>query len=135
MGEQVGGVLAVVEGVRVRRSGVQEHHERPGVQFRHDFVADVPDHVVGDCQDDDDPAIEATLERACVVGGDTSGYVAPQLDIYALEYAAPVGPGSPLCEAAAHNPAFDGFETALKGGQVETTNDAADYFGVLRDGM
>lgn len=74
------------------------------------------------------------VSRACVVGGDTSGYVAPQLDIYALEYVAPVGPGSPLCEAAAHDPTFDGFEIALKGGQVETANEAADYFGVFRDG-
>jgi uncharacterized protein YgbK (DUF1537 family) len=76
----------------------------------------------------------ADVSRACVAGGDTSGYVAPKLDIYALEYAAPVGPGSPLCEATAHDPAYDGFEIALKGGQVETTHDAPDYFGVVRDG-
>jgi len=74
------------------------------------------------------------VSRACIAGGDTSGYVAPHLDVYALEYAAPVGPGSPLCAAAAHDAAFDGFEIALKGGQVETTNEAADYFGIVRDG-
>jgi uncharacterized protein YgbK (DUF1537 family) len=74
------------------------------------------------------------LRRACVSGGDTSGYVVPHLDVYALEFAARVGPGSPLCIGRADQSSFDGVELALKGGQVETTNADADYFGVVRDG-
>jgi uncharacterized protein YgbK (DUF1537 family) len=74
------------------------------------------------------------LPRVCVAGGDTSGYVAPELDIYALEFVAPVGPGSPLCRGRARTPAFDGLEVALKGGQVETVHEAPDYFEVVRTG-
>ena len=52
----------------------------------------------------------------------------------ALEFRAPVGPGSPLCEGRSRTEAFDGVELALKGGQVQTTNEADDYFGVVRSG-
>jgi uncharacterized protein YgbK (DUF1537 family) len=75
----------------------------------------------------------ADLGRACVAGGDTSGHVAPELDVYALEYRAPVGPGSPLCTARAEG-RFDGLELALKGGQVETRSGEPDFFGAVRAG-
>lgn len=78
--------------------------------------------------------LQAELERVCIAGGDTSGYVAPHLDIFALEFLAPIGPGSPLCRAASRESAFDGLEIALKGGQVQTTHDEADFFGMVRDG-
>lgn len=74
------------------------------------------------------------VNRLCVAGGDTSGYVGAELDLLALEFAAPVGPGSPLCHARSRTSAFDGLEVALKGGQVETTAPEADYFGVVRSG-
>jgi uncharacterized protein YgbK (DUF1537 family) len=77
---------------------------------------------------------QAGLSRVCVAGGDTSGYVAPELDIYALRFVAPVAPGSPLCRGEARTEAFDGLEIALKGGQVETESDASDYFGAVRRG-
>jgi len=77
---------------------------------------------------------ETGLRRVCVAGGDTSGYVVPHLDVYALEFAARVGPGSPLCLGRSDQSSFDGVELALKGGQVETTNAEADYFAVVRDG-
>jgi uncharacterized protein YgbK (DUF1537 family) len=77
---------------------------------------------------------ETGLTRLCVAGGDTSGYVAPELDIYALEFVAPVGPGSPLCRGQSRTPAFDGLEVALKGGQVETDSDEPDFFGTVRRG-
>lgn len=77
---------------------------------------------------------ETGIRRACVAGGDTSGYVAPQLEAYALEFAAPVGPGSPLCRIRSRNETFDGLEIALKGGQVQTTHSEADYFGVVQAG-
>jgi uncharacterized protein YgbK (DUF1537 family) len=77
---------------------------------------------------------ESRLSRLCVSGGDTSGYVAPELDIYALEFAAPVAPGSPLCRGQSRKTAFDGLEVVLKGGQVETETAQADIFEAVRRG-
>lgn len=72
---------------------------------------------------------EERLTRLLVAGGDTSGYVARQLGLYALEMAVPIAPGSPLCRSRARNDAFDGLEIAMKGGQVGKP----DYFAsVLR---
>ncbi|QLG27325.1 four-carbon acid sugar kinase family protein [Halorarum halophilum] len=81
-----------------------------------------------------DVLAETGLERACVAGGDTSGYVVPELGIYALEFAAPVGPGSPLCRARSHVDTFDGLEIALKGGQVETAAEEPNFFDAVRNG-
>ncbi len=77
---------------------------------------------------------ETGIRRVCVAGGDTSGHTAPALEIYALEFLVPAGPGSPICRGHARTSLFDGIEIALKGGQVETEHDVADYFGVVRDG-
>ena len=74
------------------------------------------------------------VSRLCVAGGDTSGHVGRELDMFALEFLARAGPGSPLCLAHSHADRFDGLEVALKGGQVQTTSDDADYFGVVRAG-
>lgn len=57
------------------------------------------------------------LPRVGVAGGDTSGYVARELEITALEAIAPVAPGSPLCRAHANN-SMNGVEFFFKGGQV-----------------
>ncbi|MBU1821857.1 MAG: hypothetical protein KKG00_10155, partial [Bacteroidetes bacterium] len=62
--------------------------------------------------------------RVTVAGGDTSGYVAQALEIYALEVLVPVAPGAPLCIAHSKNKKFDGLEIALKGGQCGKD----DYF-------
>jgi 3-oxoisoapionate kinase len=70
------------------------------------------------------------LKRAVVAGGDTSGRATAALGIYALEAAVPIAPGSPLCFAAADDPALDGLEIALKGGQVG----GPDYFAQVRNG-
>jgi 3-oxoisoapionate kinase len=70
------------------------------------------------------------LRRACVTGGDTSGNVARQLGIYALQMIIPIAPGAPLCRAYSHNPRFNGLEISLKGGQ----NGGADYFGSIQQG-
>lgn len=56
--------------------------------------------------------------RAVVSGGDTSGHVVRQLGLYALTALAPVAPGAALCRAHSDDPAFDGLELALKGGQM-----------------
>jgi uncharacterized protein YgbK (DUF1537 family) len=64
------------------------------------------------------------LRRVIVAGGDSSGHAVRGLGILALEVVAPTAPGSPLCRAASAQPAFDGLEIALKGGQVGRD----DYF-------
>jgi len=61
---------------------------------------------------------EAGIRRACVAGGDTSGYVTKELGIFALQVAAIIAPGTPICNATSNNEAFDGFELALKSGQL-----------------
>ena len=63
-------------------------------------------------------------KRVVVAGGDTSGYVARALGIYALETLVPIAPGAPLCIAHSHTAAFDGLEISLKGGQ----NGQKEYF-------
>lgn len=70
------------------------------------------------------------LRRACVAGGDTSGYVARELGIFALEVLVPIAPGGPLCWAASQTPRFDGLEISLKGGQVGQ----APYFEQIQQG-
>ncbi|MFB6136927.1 MAG: four-carbon acid sugar kinase family protein [Halobacteriaceae archaeon] len=72
----------------------------------------------------------ADLDRGCVAGGDTSGYVVPELDSYALDPVAATEPGAPLCRVRSRDPVFDGFELTLKGGQTGTT----DYFGTVLAG-
>ncbi len=58
------------------------------------------------------------VRRAVVAGGDTSGHVTSQLGLFALTYSAALVRGCPLCRAHADQPAFDGIELALKGGQM-----------------
>jgi uncharacterized protein YgbK (DUF1537 family) len=61
---------------------------------------------------------EHDLSRACIAGGDTSGYVARALDIVALEFRSPLAPGTPLCVVSSRDEMFDRLEIALKGGQI-----------------
>lgn len=61
---------------------------------------------------------ESDVSRACIAGGDTSGYVAPALDIYALEFHSPIAPGCPLCIASSDTEEFDRLQLSLKGGQT-----------------
>jgi uncharacterized protein YgbK (DUF1537 family) len=70
------------------------------------------------------------FRRAVVTGGDTCGYVARQLGIYALSAKMPLAPGAPLCHAYSDNPQFDGLEIVLKAGQVGQQ----DYFGSILKG-
>ena len=67
--------------------------------------------------------------RAVVSGGDTSGFATQKLGIYALSALAPTIPGASIFRAHADGPR-DGFELALKGGQMGSP----DYFGWVRDG-
>jgi 3-oxoisoapionate kinase len=74
---------------------------------------------------------EAKLTRAVISGGDTSGHATSMLGIDALTAIAPVAPGSPLCRAHSVDPARDGLQVALKGGQVGRD----DFFCAVRDGL
>lgn len=67
------------------------------------------------------------VRRLVVAGGDTSGLIARALGIVALQMIAEVAPGAPLCRATADDPAVDGMEIALKGGQVG----GPDYFSAV----
>uniref|UniRef100_UPI00258E0F00 nucleotide-binding domain containing protein n=1 Tax=uncultured Methylobacterium sp. TaxID=157278 RepID=UPI00258E0F00 len=70
------------------------------------------------------------LTRAAIAGGDTSGHAALQLGIDALTALCPLDPGSPLCRAHGADTPLDGFELALKGGQVGRP----DFFTAVRRG-
>ncbi len=70
------------------------------------------------------------LRRACVAGGDTSGYVCQELGIFALQVASTMAPGSPICRVTSNTPEFDGIELCLKAGQAGEP----DYFERVRLG-
>jgi uncharacterized protein YgbK (DUF1537 family) len=70
------------------------------------------------------------LQRVAVAGGDSSGEVAQALGIDALTVIAGLAPGAPLCRAWSEDPARDGLEIVLKGGQVGGDS----FFGDVRDG-
>jgi uncharacterized protein YgbK (DUF1537 family) len=69
--------------------------------------------------------------RIVVAGGDSAGEVAGALGIDALTVTAGLAPGAPLCRAWSADPARDGLEIVLKGGQIG----GADFFGRARDGV
>ncbi|WP_225879000.1 3-oxo-isoapionate kinase OiaK [Zeimonas arvi] len=68
---------------------------------------------------------ETRLQRIVVAGGDSSGEVASALGIDALTAQAAIVPGAPLCRAWSADPARDGLEIVLKGGQIG----GDDFFG------
>lgn len=70
------------------------------------------------------------ITRAAVAGGDTSSFVARELGITALEMAAPMAPGSPLCRVYAPGSRLDQMEMVFKGGQVGKI----DFFGAVQRG-
>ena len=74
---------------------------------------------------------QTSVKRVVSAGGDTSGYIAQELGIYALETLMPIAPGVPLCTAHAHQPRFDGLQIAMKGGQ----NGKTDYFASIVNGV
>lgn len=68
--------------------------------------------------------------RLVVAGGDTSGQVVAALDARSLDVVASLAAGGPVCVLSSADPACDGLEVALKGGQVG----GADYFLRAADG-
>lgn len=76
--------------------------------------------------------VEARLvRRIMVAGGDSSGEVMEALNAFALDIAAGLAPGAPLCRAWSDDPLYDGLEVVLKGGQMGPT----DFFTTVRDGL
>ena len=73
---------------------------------------------------------EGRLTRAVIAGGDTSSHAGLTLGVHALAATAPLAPGAPLCRAHADDPALDGLELALKGGQVGKP----DFFAAAKAG-
>ncbi len=61
---------------------------------------------------------QASLRRVIISGGDTSGFVTSNLDIYGLEVLDSIAPGAPLCIAYSERAKYDGLEIALKSGQL-----------------
>jgi uncharacterized protein YgbK (DUF1537 family) len=70
------------------------------------------------------------IKRLLFAGGDTSSHGVAQLGIDALTWAAPIETGAPLVRAHAEDPAFDGLELVLKGGQMG----GDDFFETVRRG-
>ncbi|MEV4178622.1 four-carbon acid sugar kinase family protein [Nonomuraea sp. NPDC049709] len=70
------------------------------------------------------------VRRLVVAGGDTSGQVVAALGAYALDVVACLAVGGPVCVLASDDPACDGLEVALKGGQV-----GGDDFFLSASGM
>lgn len=75
-------------------------------------------------------ALVAPLRRIGIAGGDTSSHVVQALGLWGLSYQTTVAPGVALSRAHSENPALDGLELMLKGGQMG----AADLFGRLVKG-
>jgi uncharacterized protein YgbK (DUF1537 family) len=62
--------------------------------------------------------IRSGVRRAAIAGGDTSSHAVHELGIHALSFVAPLSPGAPLCRTHSSQPAMDGLEIVLKGGQM-----------------
>lgn len=73
---------------------------------------------------------EQPVRRLVIAGGDTSGYVARELGIEAVEMIAPVYTGAPMCRAYAPGSPVDQLEVNLKGGQVGNES----YFVAVQKG-
>lgn len=65
-----------------------------------------------------DLAARAGLRRVGIAGGDTSSRGAAGLGLWALTATAPIAPGVALLRGHSDDPALDGIEIALKGGQM-----------------
>ena len=72
----------------------------------------------------------APLRRVGIAGGDTSVTSRKRLAFWGLSYQTTMTPGVTLSRAHSENPALDGLELMLKGGQMGD----ADLFGRLVTG-
>lgn len=74
--------------------------------------------------------LRSGLSRLLFAGGDTSSHGVAQLGLDALSWAAPLERGAPLVRAHASEPALNGLELVLKGGQMGKP----DFFETVRLG-
>ncbi|SHJ25688.1 Uncharacterized conserved protein YgbK, DUF1537 family [Roseomonas rosea] len=58
------------------------------------------------------------VRRLGIAGGDTSSLGARALDLWGLSYRGAIAPGVTLCQGHSDDPALDGLEIMLKGGQM-----------------
>lgn len=61
---------------------------------------------------------QSPLRRVGIAGGDTSSLAVQSLKAWGLSYQAPMAPGVALCRLHSEEPALDGVEIMLKGGQM-----------------
>ena len=73
---------------------------------------------------------QGAVRRILFAGGDTSSHAVAQLGLFALTWAGATQRGAPLCRAHGDDPAFDGLELVLKGGQMGSP----DFFEKVRKG-
>lgn len=73
---------------------------------------------------------ERALDRVLIVGGDTSGHVVTELGAHAIVSRGVVGEHTLLFELMSDDPAVDGLEAVLKGGQIG----GEDFFELVRTG-
>ncbi len=66
--------------------------------------------------------VEVPQRRLVLSGGDTSSQIMRTLAPAALEIAARLAPGAPLCRVVSDRPHLSGLEVALKGGQMGGPN-------------
>ena len=70
------------------------------------------------------------VARAIIAGGDTSGFAAQALELFALTAISATTAGAALLKGHSDTPEFDGLELALKGGQMGSP----DYFSWIKNG-
>src|SRR6185369_4138589 len=58
------------------------------------------------------------VRRVGIAGGDTSSWTVRQMNLWGLAFAGWLAPGVPLVRARSTQPALDGLELVLKGGQM-----------------
>ncbi|GAB3807675.1 four-carbon acid sugar kinase family protein [Virgibacillus kimchii] len=64
----------------------------------------------------------SSINRIVLAGGDTSGFITKELDVFGLEMIQQVSPGAPLCRVYSKDIKINGIELALKGGQLGGDN-------------
>jgi uncharacterized protein YgbK (DUF1537 family) len=77
-----------------------------------------------------DLVADGAVRRVAIAGGDTSGHALAGLGIVALEAEVALAPACAINIARADDPATDGLEVALKGGQMGPV----DFFGMIERG-
>ena len=69
---------------------------------------------------------EAIIKRVVIAGGDTSGFVTSELNVFGLEMIQSISPGAPLCKVYSEESFMNDVQLALKGGQFGGRNYFSD---------